>query len=210
MKIGIIGDHKRGQNLGLLLAQAGHEVLFGSSNPVSLGSFIKSIGNSVKVTATTIEDAFEEKVAVYILTVAFSEIDRLAELYAGEYSNTVIIDATNPDPLTDGDIAQKVLDSNQNASEYVALKFGTARIVKAFNTISSEDLASNTLKNSILAIPYAAQDHQSKEIVRSLIEDLGFEAVYIGDLSKTQMMDPNHRIHGKSLNRKELETLINL
>jgi hypothetical protein len=32
--------------------------------------------------------------------------------------------------------------------------------------------------------------------------------VYVGDLTKTHIMDPDQKIYGKSVNRQELEALI--
>tara|TARA_R100000935_G_C2793222_1_gene146980 strand:- start:124 stop:306 length:183 start_codon:yes stop_codon:yes gene_type:complete len=59
-----------------------------------------------------------------------------------------------------------------------------------------------------LAIPYAAQDQESKETTRKLIEDIGFEAVFIGDLTKRNIMAPDQKIYVESVNLQELEKLI--
>ena len=136
-------------------------------------------------------------------------MDRIAELYAGEYGGKVIIDATNPYPSRDGAMAQEVRDSNRNESEYTAMKFNTAKTSKAFNTIQADHLKNRAfMENDKLAVPYAAQDQESKETTRKLIEDIGFDAVYIGDLTQTKIMDPDQKIYGQSVNRQELEKLI--
>jgi predicted dinucleotide-binding enzyme len=89
------------------------------------------------------------------------------------------------------------------------MKFNTAKTSKAFNTIHADHLKNRAFKETDkLAVPYAAQDQESKEITRKLIEDIGFDAVYVGDLTKTKIMDPDQKIYGKSLNRQELEKLI--
>ena len=208
MKIGIIGNDKKGLFLGKAWAEEGHEVLIGTATPNTLGSFLKEIDGEVQ--AVSIEETFEAKCQLYVLAIPFHEVDRIAELYAGEYGNTIILDLTNPDPNQDGAMAKELLTSNQNASEYVAMKFSTAKTVKAFNTVQLQSLKQKVGDTfSPLAIPYAAQDHESKEIVRELIESLGYEAVYIGDLAQTEIMDPEQKIYGKSLNRSELEVLIN-
>jgi len=159
--------------------------------------------------AVSVEKAFEADADVYVLAVPFKAIDKISELYAGEYDNKVIIDATNPYPERDGKMAQEVRDSDQNASEYTAMKFNTAKTAKAFNTIHAEHLKNHAWRDSDkLAIPFAAQDEESKKITRQLIEDIGFDAVFVGDLSKTQIMDPEQKIYGKSVNRQELESMI--
>ncbi len=207
MKIGVIGSGKIGGALGTHWAKAGHEVLFTSRHPEQLTQLAKEAGGKAKV--VSLDEAWEANADVYLLAVPFKAIDKLAELYAGEYGNKVIIDATNPYPERDGEMAQEVRDSNRNASEYTAMKFGTAKTAKAFNTIYSDHLRDRAFQTTDkLAIPFAAQDEDSKNITQQLIEDIGFDAVYIGGLEKTNLMDPEQKIYGKSTNRKHLEELI--
>ncbi|MEW4924668.1 NAD(P)-binding domain-containing protein [Algibacter sp. 2305UL17-15] len=208
MKIGIIGSGNIGGNLGKHWAKAGHKVLFSSRHPAELNSLVKEAGSNAE--ARSVTDTFEANADVYLLAMPFKAIDKIAELYAGEYGNKVIIDATNPYPERDGAIAQEVRDANYNASEYTAMKFGTAKTVKAFNTIRAEHLRDRAFRTTDkLAIPYAAQDQESGDVAKQLIEDIGFDALYIGNLTDTHIMDPEQSIYGKSLSRKELKELVN-
>ena len=207
MKIGVIGSGNIGGNLGKHWAKAGHEVLFTSRHPEQLNQLVNEAGGKSK--AVSLAEAWEANADVYLLAVPFKAIDRLSELYAGEYGNKVIIDATNPYPERDGEMAQEVRDSNRNASEYTAMKFGTAKTAKAFNTIYADHLKERAFRESDkLAIPFAAQDEDSKKITQQLIEDIGFDAVYVGGLEDTHIMDPDQKIYGKSTNRQELEEMM--
>ena len=207
MKIGIIGSGNIGSNLGRHWAKAGHEVLFSSRHPEELDSLTKLTGEKSK--AVSVAEAFEADADVYLLATPFKAIDELAELYAGEYENKVIIDVTNPYPGRDGEMAQEVRDANYNASEYTAQKFNTAKTVKAFNTIRAEHLRDHAFRDDQkLTIPYAAQDTQSQKVTKKLIEDIGFDSLYIGDLSDTKIMDPGQEIYGKSLTRDALKQLV--
>lgn len=203
MKIGIIGSGKIGGTLGKHWASAGHKVLFSSRHPKELGSLVKEAGENAS--ANTVEEVFEAKADVYVLAMPFEAIDRLSELYAGEYANSVILDITNPYPERDGEMAQEVRDANYNASEYTATKFSTARTAKAFNTIRASDLKERAFdRGEKLAVPFAAQDEHSKETVQQLIEDIGFDAVYVGNLSDTKIMDPDEKLYGMSVDKNEL------
>ncbi len=207
MKIGIIGSGNIGGNLGKHWAKAGHEVLFTSRHPEQLNQLVQEAGGKAK--AVSLDKAWEENADVYLLAVPFKAIDKLSELYAGEYGNKVIIDATNPYPERDGEMAQEVRDSNRNASEYTAMKFGTAKTAKAFNTIYADHLKDKAFRDTDkLAIPFAAQDEDSKKMTQELIEDIGFEAVYLGGLENTHIMDPDQKIYGVSTNRQDLEEMI--
>jgi predicted dinucleotide-binding enzyme len=203
MKIGIIGSGKIGGNLGKHWAEAGHEVWFSSRHPEQLGSLVKEAGPNAS--AKSVTETFEAKADVYLLAMPFKAIDKISELYAGEYANSIILDATNPYPERDGEMAQEVRDANYNASEYTAMKFSTAKTVKAFNTIKAEHLRDRAFRTQDkLAIPYAAQDEASKKVIRGLIEDIGFDTVYVGNLSDTKIMDPEEKIYGMSVSKSEL------
>lgn len=207
MKIGIIGSGNIGGTLGTHWAQAGHEVLFTSRHPNELNELVQNAGSNAK--AVNLDNAWEANADVYLLAVPFGAIDKLSELYAGEYGGKIIIDATNPYPERDGEMAQEVRDSNRNASEYTAMKFNTAKTAKAFNTIYAQHLKDRAFREvDKLAVPFAAQDEESKNITQQLIEDIGFEAVFLGDLRATGIMDPEQKIYAKSLSRKELEKLV--
>jgi len=208
MKIGIIGSGNIGGNLGKHWATAGHEVLFSSRHPDELGSLVKEAGENAK--AVSVTDAFEANADVYLLSMPFKAIDKIAELYAGEYANKVIIDATNPYPERDGEMAQEVRDANYNASEYTALKFSTAIMAKAFNTIRAEHLRDKAFRETNkLAIPFAAQDEKGRNITKELIEDIGFDALYVGALDATKIMDPDQEIYGRSTSINELRNDVN-
>jgi len=203
MKIGIIGSGQIGGNLGKHWAQAGHRVLFSSRHPDELGSLVQAAGTNTK--AVSVTEAFEANADVYVLAMPFKAIDKLAELYAGEYAHSIILDATNPYPQRDGDIAQNVRDANYNASEYTAMKFNTVKTAKAFNTIKAEDLRDRAFRDhNKLAIPFATQDQESKTLINTLIESIGFDAVYVGNLTDSKVMDPEQEVYGRSLSKPEL------
>ncbi|TXD84047.1 NADP oxidoreductase [Subsaximicrobium wynnwilliamsii] len=207
MKIGVIGSGNIGGNLGKHWAKAGHEVLFSSRHPEQLGDLVRECEGNAK--AVSVAEAFEANADVYLLATPFKAIDELAELYAGEYGDRVIIDATNPYPERDGKMAKDVKESNRNASEYIAMKFNTAKTAKAFNTIHAEHLKNRAWRtNDKIAIPFAAQDADSSAKTKQLIEDIGFDSVYVGDLTKTKQMDPDQKLYGKSVGRQELEDLM--
>ena len=147
MKIGIIGSGNIGGTLGKHWSKAGHEVLFSSRNPKELTNLVRDSQGNAK--ALSVAEVFESNADVYLLAMPFKAIDKTAELFAGEYGGKVIIDATNPYPERDGEVAQKVRDDNRNASEYTAMKFSTALTAKAFNTIAAKVLKSAPLTRKI-------------------------------------------------------------
>jgi len=207
MKIGVIGSGNIGGNLGKHWAKAGHEVWFSSRHPEELKDLVREAGANAR--AVSVAEAWEANADAYLLATPFWAVDKTAELYAGEYKNKVIIDATNPYPERDGEMAQEVRDGNLNSSEYVATRFNTARTAKAFNTIHAEDLKNNAFRESgKMAVPFAAQDQRSREVAERLISDIGFEPVYAGDLAATNAMEVDHKVYGKSVSASEMRDLL--
>lgn len=209
MKIGIIGSGDIGGTLGKHWAKAGHEVLFSSRHPNELKGLVKESGGDAK--AVSVTEAFEAKADVYLLAVPFKDIDKIAELYAGEYGGKVIIDATNPYPERDGEMAQDVRDDNRNASEYTATKFMTGLTAKAFNTIHAKDLKERAFDSqNPMAVPFAAQDAKSKSVTEQLISDIGFIPIYVGDLAATKAMEVDEKVYGVSTDQQELRSMLNI
>ncbi|WP_124980378.1 NADPH-dependent F420 reductase [Nonlabens xiamenensis] len=207
MKIGIIGSGNIGGNLGKHWAKAGHEILFSSRHPDQLKDLVRETEGNAK--AVSVAEAWEANADAYLLATPFNAVDKIAELYAGEYKNKVIIDATNPYPERDGQMAQEVRDSNRNSSEYVATRFNTARTAKAFNTIHAQHIKDMAWRNvDKVAVPFAAQDETSKNVAAQLIGDIGFEPVYAGDLAETTKMEVDQEVYGKSLPAQELRQLM--
>ncbi|HMQ43939.1 MAG TPA: NAD(P)-binding domain-containing protein, partial [Mariniflexile sp.] len=91
MKIGIIGSGNIGGNLGKHWAKAGHQVLFSSRHPEKLNNLVMEAGENAK--AVSVTEAFEANADVYVLAMPFKAIGKIAEMYAREYGNKIIIDA---------------------------------------------------------------------------------------------------------------------
>lgn len=200
MKIGIIGSGNIGGNLGLHLTNAGHQVLFSSRHPDELTDLLKEAGDKAKV--GNVEEAAEFG-EVLILAVPFNAIEELSKKLS-PLKDKIIIETTNPYPERDGEIAEKVRKSDKPASVYVADQFPEAHVVKAFNTIYYKHLQDQPFRGGDRrAIPFAGDHEPSLEVVRELIEQIGFAAVYVGPLSESHPMDVGNALYNKDLTAEE-------
>ena len=121
-----------------------------------------------------------------------------------------MIDATNPFPDRDGDVARRQRESGQTASEFVAGFFRYAHLVKAFNTIFYRHLQEQSFqKDARRAIPYAGDYQPSLNTADKLIEDTGFGPVYIGKLSESRIMEPGQPLFTNDLTVDELREVLN-
>jgi 8-hydroxy-5-deazaflavin:NADPH oxidoreductase len=205
MKIGIIGAGHIGGTAARLFAQAGHEVaLSNSRGPKSLSSLVSSIGSNV--TAMTAEGAtrFGE---VILLALPWRKLDQLPP--ASDFKGKIVIDATNPYSAFG-----QVVDLGENtSSEEVAKQLSGARVVKAFNTMYYNTLATGSKKsgNDRLVLFVAGDDVGAKKIVSTLIEGIGFAPMDTGPLREGgRRQQPGSPIYARELTVPQAEATLRL
>lgn len=205
MKIGIIGSGNIGGNLGLHLANAGHNVLFSSRHPDELKDLAEEAGENA--TNGTIEEAADYG-DIIILSVPYWAVEEVAEKINPQ-KDKVIIETVNPYPERDGQMAQDVRDSDRAASEFVANQFPEAHVLKAFNAIYFKKLRDEAFREGERrAIPYAGDHQPSLELLEQLIEQIGFGPVYVGKLSESHIIDPEQELYTKDVTVDEARAII--
>ncbi|MBE9104206.1 NAD(P)-binding domain-containing protein [Nostoc cf. edaphicum LEGE 07299] len=205
MKIGIIGSGNIGGTLGQHWAKAGHEVMFSSRNPEDLKPMAKAVGAKTG----TVENAavFGD---VILLAIPFGKVLEVAQ-QIGRLDHKILIDATNPYPQRDGDVAQRVIDDReQTATGYVAEQFPGAQTIKAFNSIYYKVLADQAFQSGDdrVAVQICGDDLQAKQTVKQLIEAIGFAPQDIGDLSSGTLFEPNAPLYNQNLKIGDALTLL--
>lgn len=202
MKIGIIGSGNIGATSARLFIRAGHEVaLSNSRGGEGLETLVAELGGQAQ--ATTIEEAarFGEVVLVAI------PFGKFRTLPTDALKGKVVIDAGNYYPQRDGNFEE--LDGElTTSSELLSSHLKGARLVKGFNTIWFEHLATQGDTNLPLeerrAIFIAGDDSQAKERVARLIEEIGFAAVDTGFLHEGgKRQQPGTAVYNKELTAGE-------
>jgi predicted dinucleotide-binding enzyme len=199
MKIGIIGSGRIGGTAARLLVGAGHVVAISNSRgPESLTELIEQLGPGAQ--AATVDDAarFGEMV---LLAVPYSRPEALPS--ADAVRGTIVIDAMNPYG-PDGTIQDL---GDKTSSEQVAKRLPGARLVKAFNTIYFEHLASQGNGGPMerrRAIFLAGDDAEAKAAVALLIEEIGFAPVDTGSLrAGGRRQQPGSPVDNKDLTAEQ-------
>jgi 8-hydroxy-5-deazaflavin:NADPH oxidoreductase len=195
MHIGIIGSGNIGGTLGRHWATAGHKVMFSSRHPEELQSMAANVGAKVGTVAETV--AFGE---VVLLAIPFGKVAEVAQ-QVGQLNRKILIDATNPYPQRDGDVARRVItDDLQTATGYVASQFPGAATIKAFNSIYFKVLEEQAFRSG--------DDLQAKQTVKQLIEAIGFAPQDLRDLSQGRLFEPGAPLYNKNLKIGEAEILL--
>jgi 8-hydroxy-5-deazaflavin:NADPH oxidoreductase len=186
--IGIIGSGHIGGTLAALFARAGHQVIVSNSRgPETLGELVDSIGPQARA-ATAAEAA--EQGDVIVVSVP---LGRISELPTAGVTGKIVIDTNNYYPQRDGQIA--VLDDDTTTScELLAVHLAGTRVVKEFNQIFWEHLRDNGRPAGDpdrLAIPIVGDDLSAKQSVTALIDEIGFDTVDVGELSRGRLFQPD-------------------
>jgi|SRR5687767_139586 NADPH-dependent F420 reductase len=182
MKIGIIGAGDVGGTLGIRWRQKGHEIMFGvrnrqSQNVQKLIQLDKNLEFGEIIETVTFGD-------VIVLAVPWTAIEETIHR-AGNLSNKILIDPTNP--LT-ADLKGLALD-NSSAAEKISNLAKSTKVVKAFNIIGAKTLNNSIFDSQRADIFICGNDSHSKQVVRELAIDIGFDVVDVGPLANARMLE---------------------
>jgi len=184
MKIAIIGTGNVGSTLGRRLAEAKHDVIFISRTACSdRAKQLSEMPGVVGVVSHTDHVVSPGDVLIYA-----GPYDQ-AESYlrsAGDLSGVVLIDCTNPLNAT---FTGLQLGHTESAGERMAQWAVGARVVKAFNTTSVATMADPTYGEHVATQFYCGDDVEAKQVVASLIADLGMEPVDAGPLLNARYLE---------------------
>ena len=131
-KIGIVGSGRIGGNLGILLARAGHEIVFSSRHPETLKDLVKTAGH--KACAGSVAEAIAIG-DVIVLSLPLKALPALDAETKDALKGKIVIDTSNPYPERDGKIAEEARREPGGTGIVVASLLPGARIVRAFNTV---------------------------------------------------------------------------
>ncbi|MNU58413.1 prephenate dehydrogenase [compost metagenome] len=188
MKIGIVGVGNIGKTLARLLKEAGHTIYVANSRGVD---GVRKIADEINVEAVDIYGAVNSS-DVVILSIPFPAIKELpTDLFYSAATDKVIIDTSNYYPdFRDPHI--KEIDDGMTESVWVSKQINRP-VIKAFNNILAYSLAElgqvEGSKNR-LAIAVAGDSVPSKNVVMSLVNDIGFDPVDAGSLEDSWRQQP--------------------
>jgi predicted dinucleotide-binding enzyme len=141
--------------------------------------------------------------------VPFGATPQVGRDYAAELKGKVVLDAGNPYPSRDGDMAvrDRARGTGVASAEYLP---GT-RLVRAFNAINSGPLARQAFnKPERLGIPLAADDADAMKVAAQLVLDAGFDPVPVGKLSRAREFDYGTPVYVRGMTAAELRKALKL
>lgn len=185
MKISILGAGSVGSTLGRSWLTKGHEVFFGVRNPEDdkTQRLLKEIGTKAQAGTVAEAIAFGD---VILIALPWQVVEATLTS-AGDLSNKIIIDATNP--LTP-DFSALEIGFDTSGAEQVAAWAKGAKVFKTFNQTGWENMANPVYDGKPSVMMVCGDNAEAKAIVMGLATDIGFEAIDVGELKMARLVEP--------------------
>jgi len=191
LKIGIIGSGHVGSALGGVWAKAGNEVMFSSRNLDNDKKLASEVGANAQAGTPQEAAAFGQ---VILFAVPYSAFPELAKNLGDSLKGKVVINASNPFPQRDGEIANRARE--EGAGLFDSHLLPGALVVRAFNAVPAARMASAHEGPEKIGMPIAG-DKKAIDIASRLVREAGFEPVVVGGLEMAKYLMPGTPLAGE-------------
>ncbi len=206
LKIGIVGSGRLGGTIGSLWVKAGHQVMFSGLDVEEVKKFTAPLGHNARAGTPKEAAQFGD---VVMTAVPYSALPQVGRDIAGIIRGKIVLDASNPVPARDGEVAvaARAKGTGVASAEYLP----GARLVRAFNSYGFATMRDGAHRSGErLAIPLAADDPEAMKMAIRLVTDAGFDPVNVGPLSRAKEFDPGTPGYGKAVTARELRKIFGL
>ena len=192
LKIGVIGSGNVGSAIGASWVRAGHEVMFSSRNLEHDQALAADLGGGAKAGTPQEAAAFGD---VLLFAVPYRALPELGKSLANEIKGKVVLDACNPFPNRDGDIANWAREKGAGLASAELL--AGAHVVRAFNAIGAARMGSAYKEPGKVGMPIAGDDDEALQVASDLIREIGYEPVIVGGAEMGQYLMPGTPLSGE-------------
>lgn len=185
MKIAIIGIGNVGGTLGPAWSKAGHEVIYGVRDPHS-----EKVKTLLSVSGDTAQAVSVSEAAAAADIVVFAtpwSATQEAISAVGDLTGKLVVDCTNP---IAPDLKGLTIGTTTSAGEQVAQWARGAKVVKAFNTTGSGNMANPHYDSHKVTMLICGDDSDARQTVAQLAKDVGFEPCITGPLYHARYFEP--------------------
>ena len=182
MKIGIIGTGHMGSTLGKLWAEKGHQVFFGSREPLKAQELAGQVGHAAQGGSISQACGYAE---VLVLGVPWKAAQETLQSM-GKMDGKVLIEFINGIDMQKG----PVLGHTTSIAEQIAAWAPGARVVNAFNSVHYETLLEPNFDGQSASLFYCGDDPAAKTILAQLGAEIGLDPVDCGPLWMARQLEP--------------------
>jgi len=182
MNITIIGSGHIGAGLARAWARKSHALVFGArtlDDPELL-----ALCKETHARATTIAAAPTDA-QVVVLAMPYGALDEVLKA-TGDLSGKVVIDCTN---AVERGMTLKYGHTTSSAEE-LQKRIPKAHVFKSFNAQGAENLANPVYDGLPASNFFCGDDENGRRLVKTLVEDVGFDALDAGPLKNARLLEP--------------------
>lgn len=203
--LGILGAGKLGTVLARLAVQAGYTVYIAGSGAA------KDIELSVKViTPGALAVTAHEAIAQSDVIILALPLGKYKNVPVEALQGKLVIDAMNYWWEVDGRSLEQ--DIEPSSSEMVQSFLAKSRVVKALSHMGYHHLLDEAKAAGIpdrKAIAVAGDNPADTKQVAHIVNNLGFDPVYLGPLSAGKILEPGNPLFGATIGASELQNIVN-
>lgn len=192
--IAMIGTGSVANALGPRFASIGHQIVYGSRNPETeeVKALVAATGNGA--TATT-PAAAARQADIVVLALPWAVAEEVT-IGLGDLSGKIIIDPINPRVIDDKGWAD--YPTYTSNAERIQILAPSAKVVKAFSTISADTMIDPTIVDHPITIPLVGNDVDAKKVVAEICEALGFETIDFGPVRYAHIVEGLYLLRGNA------------
>jgi len=205
LRIGIIGSGQMGGAVGIKWARAGHQVFFSSRNPDQLTDLVAEAGPNAQAGLPAAAARFGE---VVVIAVPYGALPQVGQDYGSLMQGKVVIDLGNPREDRDGPMASDAIERGTGVASVEYLP--GVRLVRALNAVSFREVEDAPRSPLRVGVPIAGDDDDAVEIATKLIEDSGFDPVFVGGLATARVFDRGTAVYVRGLSAAEIRDTLDL
>lgn len=193
MVTAVIGLGTIGGTVARRLAEGGEAVIAAAGDLGGARRFAEQTGSSMQ--AASVEDAINRADAI-VFAVWFDVTKQLVEQHRAGLAGKVVVDPSNPIKPAEGGKFERILPDGVSSGQTIAhLLPEDAHFVKAFGTLSGEDLAKQAGAKPQRVLFYATDDQQAEHTVQRLITAAGFAPLRAGGVATSLDLEVFGRLH---------------
>ena len=189
MRVGILGSGDVARSLAGGFLKHGHDVTLGTRTPAKLAEWA---AKHPKAHVADFADAakFGELVVLAVKGAAALDVLRMAG--EANLAGKTVIDVTNP--IADAPPVNGVLkfytSLDESQMERLQREFGSARFVKAFNSVGNAFMVNPQFKGGRPTMFICGNDEASKRPVLAILEQFGWEVSDMGKAEAARAIEP--------------------
>lgn len=194
-----------GGNLARKWSWIGHDVFMGVRNAgsTSVQGILKDTGDRIKI--GSVKEACNHG-EILVLAIPYWSLENLLESIP-DPGQKIVVDCINPVEWQDGPIKVR----SQNSTGILTERWPDAQVVKAFNTVASDQVLTTSISGEPIDMYFCSDDEEAGETIAELAESMELNPIDCGPLRNASMLE-NLAIlmmalayttyHGNSINMK--------